>query len=859
MPGPACYGLGGPLTITDCNLALGRLRPEHFPRAFGPAGDQPIDCDAAHAALARLADAVAAEGQPRPDPLALAEGLVAIANTHMASAIRRISIARGHDPATHALVAFGGAGGQHACALAEALGIATILVHPMAGLLSALGIGIADLLVARERMLDLPLRPETDAAVAAEARALEAEALAALLAQGVPLAATRTGLRAHVRYEGSDTAIDLPLAPANELARAFAAAHQARFGFTSPETPLRIERLTAEARGEPPGRHALDGDPAVPAAPAAPAPAARARMRIDGRDHEALVLRREALAAGDRVAGPALVADSGATTLVAPGWTALVADDGTLILTRAACSAVARVGAADDPARLELHHARFMGIATDMGAALQASARSVNMKERLDFSCALFDAAGRLVANAPHIPVHLGAMGASVQAIAAARAADGRGMRPGDVYALNTPWNGGSHLPDITVVQPCFVAGRVSPAFFVAARGHHADIGGITPGSMPPLSRHIDEEGVLLDNVLLVEGGRLREAEMRALLASGPWPARNPERNIADLVAQVAACARGAEALGQLAAAEGLDTVLDAMRRVQDNAAEAVRRLIDRLGDGEAELPLDNGAVVRVAVRVDRPRRRLRVDFAGTSPLQGDNCNAPVSVTRAALLYVLRAMVDAPIPLNDGALEPVELVIPEGSLLAARHPSAVVAGNVETSQIVTDALFLALGAMAAAQGTMNNLTFGDGIHQYYETIAGGTGAGPGFDGASAVQSHMTNSRLTDPEILELRHPVRVERFAIRRGSGGPGAWRGGDGVVRRLAFLAPMTVALLSGRRRHAPPGLAGGAPGLPGEGWILRAGGAREPFGPTAVAEVHPGDEVEILTPGGGGYGPLP
>ena len=860
VPGPACYRRGGPLTVTDCNLALGRVQPGEFPHVFGPGGDQPISREAALAALEALAAQVLAETGESPDPLALAEGLLKIANAHMAAAIRHISIARGHDTATHALVAFGGAGGQHACALADALGIGTILIHPHAGLLSALGIGLADLISAREASVAMPFDAALDAALAARADTLADEARTALLAQGLPVDDVETRLTAHVRYAGSDTAIPVPLAPAAAMRAAFESAHARRFGFVTPDAPRLVEMLSAEALGRAPGAggSALTQAPEVELA----VPKALVETRFAGALHDTPLWRREHLGAGARVKGPAIIADPSATTVVEPGWQATVAEDGTLVLSRHRAAALeAAAGTSVDPIRLELFNALFMGIATEMGVALQTSARSVNMKERLDFSCALFDAQGNLVANAPHIPVHLGSMGASIRAVREGRAADARGLADGDVYVLNAPWNGGTHLPDITVVKPCFLPGDETPGFFVAARGHHADIGGITPGSMPPGSRNIDEEGVLLDNLLLVDGlapaaERFLEADIRARLASGPHPSRNIDQNIGDLQAQVAACERGAAALAEAARAHGRDTLIAYMGHVQDNAAETVSRLIATLDDGAFEVPMDEGAVIRVQVRVDKAARRATVDFTGTSEQRPSNFNAPASIARAALLYVLRCLVQQPIPMNDGALRPVTLIVPEGSMLAARAPAAVVAGNVETSQVVTDALFGAFGKLAAAQGTMNNLTFGNARHQYYETIAGGMGAGAGFNGQSAIQPHMTNSRLTDPEVLETRFPVRVEAFRIRHGSGGKGEWQGGDGVVRRLSFHEPMTVSILSNRRTTRPFGLAGGGEAWPGINRAIRADGQVEELGPTASTQMKAGDMIEIETPGGGGYG---
>ncbi|TKD53294.1 hydantoinase B/oxoprolinase family protein [Sphingomonas baiyangensis] len=812
VPGPACYRRGGPLTVTDCNLVLGRLDPDHFPHVFGPDRDEPID---ATAARARLEEVRAAMGEGAPDVAELAAAFVAIAVADMANAIRTISVARGHDVTRFALACFGGAGGQHACAVADALGIDTVLVHPLAGVLSAYGMGLADRREVRERTVGLPLEAE---AVAGMADALAGEARAALGADD----GVRVELTAHLVSAGTEGAVEVPLGDAAAMRKAFDAAYRQRFGYANTR-PVLVEMLRAEA--------------ILPAGEA-------------GGDTHATRDARP-------VEGPALIAEATGATFVASGWRATVERDAMLVLERAGARQAEAVSTRRDPARLEIFAGMFMGLAEEMGAALRHSAASVNIRERLDFSCALFDGDGALIANAPHIPVHLGSMGVSVRAILTKRAEDGRGIRRGDVYAVNAPYDGGTHLPDITVIQPVFASPEsAAPDFFVAARGHHADVGGISPGSMPADSRTIDEEGVVFDNWLLVEGGRLREAETRALLSSGKWPARNVDQNIGDLMAQIAACARGSAGLLDACAQYGADVVAAYMRHVLDHAAEAVERLIPDLAEGDFAYPTDEGGVVRVSVRIDRTARRMTIDFAGTSEQRPGNFNAPRAVVRAACLYVVRTLIDASVPLNDGFLRPVEIVIPEGSMLDPRYPAAVVAGNVETSQVVTDALFGALGVLAASQGTMNNLTFGDGTHQYYETIAGGTGAGPGFDGCAAIQSHMTNSRLTDPEILETRFPVLVERFAIRRGSGGEGAHRGGDGAERRLRFLRPMHAAILS-NHRHVPPfGLAGGGAGACGVNRVERADGRVETLGAVAGVELAAGDVLVIETPGGGGYG---
>ncbi|PAX06802.1 hydantoinase B/oxoprolinase family protein [Sphingomonas lenta] len=844
-PGPACYRRGGPLTVTDCNLLLGKIQPRHFPQVFGPAGDQPLDRAAAEARMDALLDQVEAATGARPAQEAAAEGLVAIAVANMAGAIKAISVARGHDPAAYTLACFGGAGGQHACLVADALGMERVMIHPLAGVLSAYGMGLADRRVLQEATVALALE---DAAALETARAeLEIRARDELAMQGVTEGVAAES-RAQLRFARADFGIEVPFGPADAMRAAFDAAHRERFGFTGGGA-LVVELLRVEAVAA-----AGEGGAAVTLPSDSAPPIAEVATHLAGEARRAPLYERSGLTVGAEIAGPALIVDPVSTTVVEPGWTARVQSEGSLVLTRRAPRARATAGAALDPVRLEIFAGLFMGLAEEMGAALQRSASSVNIRERLDFSCALFDGQGNLVANAPHIPVHLGSMGESIRTVIESR----RGtMKPGDVYALNAPYRGGTHLPDITAIMPVF-AGSPDPAFFVAARGHHADVGGISPGSMPPHSRTIEEEGMILDDVTVVDGGAFREAELRALFASGRYPARNVDQNIADLLAQVAACARGAYGLEALVAAHGAETVAAYMEHVQAHAADAVRTLIADLPEGAFAYELDDGAVVRVAVRVERDQGRAVVDFTGTSPQHPGNFNAPRSVVRAAVLYVMRLMVGRSIPLNDGFLRPVEIVIPDGSMLSPRHPAAVVAGNVEVSQVVTDALLGALGAMAASQGTMNNFTFGDATRQYYETIAGGAGAGPDGEGASAVQTHMTNSRLTDPEVLETRFPVLLEEFAIRRGSGGEGAHSGGDGAVRRIRFRAPMRAAILSNRRRVPPFGLDGGGSGAAGANRVERADGSVEPLGSTAAVEMTPGDAFVIETPGGGGWGRL-
>ncbi len=851
VPGPACYRRGGPLTVTDCNLLLGKIRPDYFPAVFGPDGNQPIDVDVVRTRFTALADEItAATGTPMT-PEEVAKGFLRIAIDNMANAIKKISIARGHDVTRYTLTCFGGAGGQHACLVADALGMERVLIHPLAGVLSAYGMGLADISVMRQESFGRPLGSNL-----VRIDRLAREALNTLRAQDVPLAHSQVHRRAALRYEGSDSTIELPLGLSDEMRLEFEARHQTRFGFISPDTPVIVETLIAEAIGRSWDEGGLLDIPREAQDQAAP----EARLMPGyGSIHDRASLRERA-----RVVGPALIVDASATTVVEPGWQAEVDAIGNLLLTRAVPrEMVHAIGTDADPVMLEIFNNLFMAIAEEMGVALQNTASSVNIKERLDFSCALFAADGALIANAPHIPVHLGSMGDSIRTIIDARGVnargapnDGRGMKPGDVYVLNAPYRGGTHLPDITVIKPVFIDGQAGPAAFVAARGHHADIGGIAPGSMPPDSRSVDEEGVLIDNHLLVDAGRFLEAEMRALLASGAWPARNPDRNIADLKAQIAACARGESEFRRVTAEYGPGVVRAYMGHVIANAEEAVRRLIAGLVDGAAEVEMDNGAVIRVTVSVDKAARSARIDFTGTSAQLPDNFNAPYSICRAATLYVFRTLVDDAIPMNDGCLKPIELIVPVGSMLNPVYPAAVVAGNVETSQAITDALFAATGALAGSQGTMNNFTFGDAHHQYYETIAGGSGAGPGFDGASAVQTHMTNSRLTDPEILETRLPVLLESFSIRHGSGGGGANEGGDGVVRRVRFLAPMRASILSNRRAVPPRGLMGGEDGAPGVNRVIRTDGGEERLSATAGVDMAAGDVFVIETPGGGGYG---
>jgi 5-oxoprolinase (ATP-hydrolysing) len=847
-PGPACYGCGGPATVTDANLVLGRLQAAAVPAVFGRRGDAALDLAAATDRLRELAEAVHAAGQAPMSIEAVAAGFVEIAVERMARAVKQVSVRRGADPAAFALCGFGGAAGQHACEVADALEIREVLLPPFAGVLSAWGIGLADLVELRLASVQAVL----DAPVLAAARAtlvqLGEAAAASLAAQGVERSAITIQQRLRLRHEGSDTTLEVPCADEAQVRAAFAAAHERRFGFSTGQR-LVLESVEAEARGG--GSLAEGQEPA----PGPPGPIARSACRawLDGGWREVPLVPRAALRAGERLNGPALIPETNATTWVAPGWQALADGHGNLLLRRPARRRSRNASTRSDPVLLEVFNNRFMHVAEQMGAVLQNTASSVNIKERLDYSCAVFDPDGGLVANAPHMPVHLGSMGESVRAI---MAHFGGSMAPGDSFVLNDPYEGGTHLPDITVVTPFFGA-AARPLLYVASRAHHADIGGRTPGSMPADSRHIDEEGALIRGTRLVTAGEFDEAPVRALLASGRWPARNPEQNMADLRAQLAANRRGLTELERMMAEFGPEVVYAYMRHIQRNAAAAVEDRLATLADGEFSWEMDGGETVQVAIRVDRAARRAVIDFTGTSAQSAGNLNAPAAICRAAVLYVFRCLLNRDIPLNEGCLAPLELRIPAGSLLNPRWPAAVAGGNVETSQCVVDALFGALGIVAASQGTMNNLTFGNERHQYYETLCGGAGAGPGFDGASAVHTHMTNSRLTDPEILELRHPVRVESFAVRRGSGGAGRHRGGDGVVRRLLFTEPVSAALISNRRRVPPFGLAGGGAGLAGYNRVIRANGVIDALPGIAEVELCPGDTLELGTPGGGGYGP--
>ncbi len=884
-PGPAAYRRGGPLTVTDANVMVGKLLPEHFPAIFGPRQDQRLDADIIREKFAALATEVGKM------PEAVADGFLAVAVENMANAIKKISVARGYDVTRYALGCFGGAGGQHACAIADRLGMETVHIHPLSGVLSAYGMGLADIRANRSRAVVLPLVAESESELQQTRAALEDDVRAALQEQGLSDSDVTLSARVHVRYDGTDMALPVPLGTSAAMRAKFEAEHRARFGFIYEEKPLVAEAVEVEGEGG--GADIAEPDSELTEADATPAKTTQ--FFSEGAWHQAGVHPRDTLRPGHRIAGPALVMEPHQTIVVEPGWAAEVTAKNHIVLSRAVPREIAHaVGTDADPVMLEVFNNLFMSIAEQMGVTLQNTAYSVNIKERLDFSCALFDATGALVANAPHMPVHLGSMDRSVDIVRRLNP----DIAPGDVYALNAPYNGGTHLPDITVVTPVFAetpspplrgrdgeggrneAAALHPSplpdpppqggreilFWVASRGHHADVGGTAPGSMTPRATVVDEEGVLIDNFKLVDRGRFRERELHALLTNHPYPCRNPAQNIADLKAQIAANEKGVAEIRKMVAQFGLDVVQAYMRHVRDNAAESVRRVIENLKDSEFEYPTDQGSVIKVRITVDKKNRSAKVDFTGTSEAKANNFNAPAPVTRAAVLYSFRVMVEGNIPMNAGCLEPIEIVIPQGSMLAPQYPRAVVAGNVETSQHVTNALFGALGALSSAQGSMNNLTFGNDRYQYYETICSGSPAGvmnsgEGFDGTDGVHTHMTNSRLTDPEVLEMRFPVFLEDFHIRRGvdgssSGGRGRWSAGSGTVRTLRFLERMDCAILSSHRKVRPHGLYGGAPGELGATFVRRNDGRLEELQGADQTALEAGEAVIVKTPTGGGYG---
>jgi 5-oxoprolinase (ATP-hydrolysing) len=868
-PGPACYRRGGPLAVTDCNVMVGKIQPSFFPHVFGPQGDQPLDDAVVRERFAALAARILASTGRALSAEQVAEGYIDIAVGNMAEAIKRISVQRGHDVTRYTLSVFGGAGGQHACRVADALGMTRIFAHPLAGVLSAYGMGLADQTAMREESVEQRLASEAMEPLQATLERLAADAQQDLRAQGVASDRIRVVRRVHLRYEGTDTALVVAAGTIDAMQAAFDGEYLKRYSFLMEGRTLVIEAASVEAigGGDAAAERAAERDPRKGGLE----PAARVRMFCEDAWHETPIFRRDDTRPGDTIDGPAIIAEANATTVVEPGWQARVTELDHLVLTRIRPRPKRHaIGTEVDPVMLEVFNNLFMSIAEQMGVRLQNTAYSVNIKERLDFSCALFDADGNLIANAPHMPVHLGSMSESIKTVIRENA--GR-MRAGDAYVINDPYHGGTHLPDVTVITPVFDRDGVEILFYVGSRGHHADIGGSTPGSMPPFSKSLDEEGVRFINFKLVEGqgagrpGRLREAELMKLLNSGPHPARNPAQNLADLRAQIAANEKGREELLKMVEQFTLEVVRAYMKHVQDNAEESVRRVVTRLKDGAFDYRLDNGAVIRVRITVHREERRATIDFSGTSEQLVNNFNAPSAVCVAAVLYVFRTLVEDDIPLNAGCLKPLDIVIPEGSMLNPRYPSAVVAGNVETSSCITNALYGALGVMASSQGTMNNFTFGNDRYQYYETISGGSGAGiedigsdagqaRGFEGTDVVQTHMTNSRLTDPEVLEFRYPVRLESYEIRPGSGGAGRWHGGNGGTRRVRFLEAMTASILANNRSIAPFGMAGGEPGEAGRNWVERTDGSVEEMGHIGSVEMEPGDLYVIQTPGGGGFG---
>ncbi|AMJ60804.1 hydantoinase B/oxoprolinase family protein [Bosea sp. PAMC 26642] len=844
-PGPAAYRRGGPLAVTDANVMVGKLIPAYFPPIFGETRDQPLDVETVRQKFAALAAEV---GDGR-SPEEVADGFIQIAVANMAEAIKKISVQRGYDITRYALNSFGGAGGQHACLVADALGIKTVLLHPFSGLLSAYGMGLAEIRSTRTAALDAALDEGAPAAIATVSDRLAAETRAELTGQGVPEAEITVLTRAHIRYAGTDTAIAIAAGTTDAMRDAFQAAHKARFGFMDETKALVVEAVEVEAIGG----GAKFEEASAPENAGEPAAAERTRLFSKGQWHEAAVVRREAISPGQQIAGPAIIIEPNQTVVVEDGWSAKLTPKDHLVLVRSrALVQNSAIGTRADPVMLEIFNNLFMSIAEQMGVTLQNTAYSVNIKERLDFSCAVFDQTAALVANAPHMPVHLGSMDKSVETVIANNAV----IRPGDVYCLNAPYNGGTHLPDITVCTPVFDEANETILFWVASRGHHADVGGVAPGSMSPLATHIEEEGVYIDNFKIVDQGRFCEDELVALLTGARYPVRNVVQNVNDLKAQIAANEKGVAELRKMIASFGLPVVQAYMGHVQDNAAESVARLLTRLHDCEFTYPMDQGCAIKVRITIDRDRREATVDFTGTSPQREDNFNAPAPVTRAAVLYVFRVMVDDAIPMNAGCLRPIRIVIPEGSMLAPRYPAAVVAGNVEVSQAVTNTLFGALEAMSSSQGTMNNLTFGNDEYQYYETICSGSPAGPGFHGTSGVHVHMTNSRLTDPEILETRFPVVLEDFHIRAGSGGKGQWNAGDGTSRTIRFAKTMDCAILASHRKVRPFGMKGGEPGQVGKTLVRRLSGAVEELKPSDQTLLQAGEAVTVITPTAGGYG---
>ena len=854
-PGPACYRRGGPLTVTDCNVMLGKIQPDYFPAIFGPGGNEKLDRGTVMHKFSDMAEQVSTGQGKAVSAEEVAEGFLRIAVENMANAIKKISLQRGYDVTEYTLNCFGSAAGQHACLVADSLGMESIFLHPLAGVLSAYGMGLAEIRVLREGQVSVDFIEETvEKEIEAYRQSLVDAACRAVQEQGVEEKNISVVCKVHIRYQGTDTSLPVDIGKAARMLSDFEEAHHRRFGFVARERGLVVEALSVEAIG---GTEAdIDPEVASPVSHEEPALRDQVRMYSDGEWRDVPLYRRNELKAGQAVSGPAVIIETTGTIIVEQGWRGALNRRGHLVLERNIKRKQSEmISTTADPIMLEVFNNLFMSIAEQMGVTLQNTAYSVNIKERLDFSCALFNAGGNLVANAPHIPVHLGSMGESVRSVINANEGN---IRPGNVYVLNAPYAGGTHLPDVTVITPAFDEKGENILFYLASRGHHADIGGRTPGSAPPDSAHIDEEGILIDNFLLVGNGRLREKELRELLGSGKYPCRNIDQNLADLSAQIAANETGVAELRKMVGHYGIEVVNAYMKHVRDNAEESVRRVIEVLQDGEFEYPMDEGSVIKVKITVARDERTVLIDFTGTSEQNPTNYNAPTAVCKAAILYVFRTLVSDDIPLNEGCLKPIELILPARSMITPEYPAAVMAGNIEVSQAITNALYGALGVMAASQGTMNNVFYGNDRYQNYDTVCGGTGAGPDHPGTSAVHSHMTNTRMTDPEVLESRFPVRLEEFSINRGSGGTGGYRGGDGVVRKLRFLEPMTVTVLSSHRVVPPFGLAGGEPGRCGNNYIVRADSEFEQLRGNDEVRVNAGDLFVMETPGGGGYGKI-
>ncbi|MEQ8221701.1 MAG: hydantoinase B/oxoprolinase family protein [Candidatus Eremiobacterota bacterium] len=850
-PGPACYRMGGPLCVTDANVLLGNIQTDFFPEVFGPSGREPVDKDIVREKFRIITEEINSATGGNKKPEEIAEGFIKIAVENMANAIKEISVQRGYDTTEYVLCCFGGAGGQHACKVADTLGMKQIFIHPLAGVLSACGMGLADIRVIKEKSLEIPLSREALSFIDRELQILKNEALDEMRKQDI----TEEHIyeRLNLKYDGTDRPLTVYYErgfDVKTIAEAFQDIHRRHYGFIM-EKNLIVDSISVETAGS---TEKID-DPflSIGVNTELPETAAIADIYTGGKYHRAHVYERICLKPGMYIKGPVIITDPNATTVVEPGWEAEITERNHMILTRVVPKSVSMTSDKVDPVMLEIFNNLFMSVAEQMGVALCNTAYSVNIKERLDFSCAVFDSSGYLVANAPHIPVHLGSMGESVRTVIRER---GNTMSAGDVYVLNNPYNGGTHLPDITVITPVFDDRGEKIIFFIASRGHHADIGGITPGSMPPDSKTIEEEGILINNFLLVHRGIFREKEFMELLSSGPYPARNKSQNIADIKAQIAANEKGVNELRKMISHYSLPVVHAYMKHVQDNAEAGVKKVLTKLKDGEFSYEMDDGSIIHVKITIDKILKTAVIDFTGTSPQRQNNFNAPSSVCMAAVLYVLRTLIEDEIPMNHGVLKPVTVIIPPGSMLNPVYPAAVVAGNVETSQCITDALYGALGVMAASQGTMNNFTFGNGKYQYYETICGGSGAGPDFDGTSAVHTHMTNTRLTDPEVLELRYPVILEEFSIRNNSGGKGKHRGGDGVIRKIKFREDMTAAILANRRKIPPFGLAGGEPGKCGKNYVEKPDGSLIELSGTEKIRVNKGDVFVIETPGGGGFG---